>query len=419
MNSFTSYTLSFIDLFTAIYCGFCFLELNSSNYKFICLILIVVWIVIASFSDYQALGKVFQNEIIRLLFVYAFIYFLYVSYTRGIVYGLKYSLTIIINESPLLLFIFYKNSNNKSDLSRLLPWFGFIVILYLCTNILKLIAVDPNAARKLAADTNIYQNYITGGGYQIAYALSLLVPFLIFSFNKYKNKIITIFFILVFSYTFIKCSYTIAILIGAFELFLLYYWKKEITSSNKTTAILCFLFFAVLLFFLREPIGNLFINHVSPLFSGSFAERRMREFGEFIKGESKDKNGAAYRMSLYIISIKTFLQHPLVGISYRTRFMENLEANYLGTRYVGIHSTIFDGFARIGISFVLYIIYYWKAIKYLKNNTGRSSIAIIGTTFFMIKLVNVANAFVLGYIVYFAIPLLFEPEQETTYTLIN
>lgn len=400
------FTISFIDILTAIYCGFCVLELNTANYKYICLAMFLSWLIIAFFTDRQALVNVISNKIVLMLFLYALIYFFYVTFTRDMIYGIKYAFTILISESPFILFLYYERKIQKSDFTKVLPWIEFIVILYLCTNILKLIAIDPNAARRMAAGTNIYQNYITGGGYQIAYALCLLVPFLLFTFRKYRYRLASILFIAVFAYTLIKCSYTIAILLAAFELFLLIYWSKGSSSRSRITAIMCFLLAVAVLYLLREPIGDFFIEHISPLFSGSFVQRRMAEFGQFIKGEAGDTNGAATRMELYGISIKTFFNSPIIGISYRTKFMAALEADLYGVRYLGIHSTIFDGFARIGFSFVLYIIYYWKAISCIKRNVGMNIVMIVGAVFFLIKMLNVADAFGLTYVAYFAIPML-------------
>lgn len=406
MNLKRHFKISFIDILTVVYCGFCVLELNSSNYKYICLALLFSWMFVAFFTDNQAMKSIIRNKIVLLLVLYALIYFFYVSFTRNIIYGIKYAFSIIISESPFMLFLYYERRMKKIQFAKILPWIEFIVILYLCTNILKLIAIDPNAARKMAASTNIYQNFVTGGGYQIAYVLCLLVPFLIFTFKEYRFKIITLFFIFAFAYTLIKCSYTIALLLATFELILLFYWSKNVAIRHRIVAVMIFMVVVTLFFVLREPIGDFFIEHISPLFSGSFVQRRMAEFGEFIKGNASNTNGASARVELYGISINTFFKNPLIGISYRTKFIVDLEANLNGVRNLGIHSTIFDGFARIGLSFIIFIVYYWKAIRCIKKKVGTNIVMIVGTVFFLIKTLNVADAFGLTYVAYFAIPIL-------------
>lgn len=399
-------SVSLVDILTVLFSGFCVLELNSDSYKYICLALLVCWVVAAFLNDERALIKTFNNKIILLLFLYVVIYFLYVSLTRDVVNGLKYAFTLVISESPFLLFLYYNERNTKNDSYSILPWLEFIVLLFLCVNILKLIVIDPNAARKMAANTNIYQDYVTGGGYQTAYTLCLLVPFLIFTYKNYRHKILVLLFIIPFAYTLVKCSYTIAILLAVFELFLLFYWRNEGPQQRKVGLVLLFVLAIGAFYLLREPIGNLFIDDISQMFSGTFVQRRMVEFGQFIKGEMEGTNGAATRMELYGISINTFFKSPIIGISYKTKFMAALEENLNGVRNLGIHSTIFDGFARIGISYIIYVIYYWKSINYIKKQTGIEAIAIVGVVFFLIKILNVADAFGVAYIAYFAIPML-------------
>ena len=411
------FTISLIDILTVIYCGYCVLELSADYYNYICLALLLLWVIVAYFSDRQALVNVIRNKIVLLLFLYTLIYFFYVIFTTDLVYGLKTAFTIIIRESPFILFLYYDRKLKNSDLSKVFPWIEFFVILYLCKNILQLIAIDPNAARRMAAYTNIYQDYITGGGYQIAYALCLLVPFLIFTFKEYKYKLVPFIFIVLFAYTLIKCSYTIALLLAIFELFLLIYWSRESSSRSRIIAVLCFIIIMSLIYLLRDPIGDVFIEYISPLFSGTFVQRRMIEFGEFIKGEAGDANGAAGRMELYGISIKTFLDSPIIGISYLTELTSTLEANYQGVRYLGLHSSIFDGFARIGFSFVIYVVYFWKVFGRIKKDVGSNSAMIIGTIFFLIKILNRGDAFGLSYVAYFAIPMLYKSmKNEKSYT---
>ncbi len=406
MNINKHFTISFIDILTVIYCGFCVLELNTETFKYICLVLLFFWVGVAFLTNRKVMQNLIFNKGILLLLVYALICFLYAAFVRNMIFGLKYAFSIIISESPFMLYLFYEKKKKTSDFTKLLPWIEFTIVLLLCKNILGLIATDPNAARKMAAATNVYQNYLTGGGYQIAYALCLLVPFLFVSFKRFKQKIAVIIFIAVFTYTLIKCSYTIAILLAVFELLLLLLFRNKKISRSKRIATICFICAIVMLYVLRNPIGDLFVNRISPLFSEPFVKRRMAEFGQFLKGEAGITNGAASRIEYYGYSIRTFINSPIIGISYLTKFMSDLEADLNGIRYLSLHSTIFDGFARIGFLFVLYVIYYWKALCYIAKKLRTNYIMIVGTILFMIKVLNVGDAFGMSYIVFFAIPMI-------------
>lgn len=198
------FTISFIDILTAVYCIFCLLELKIESYRYICFLLLSIWLCSAYISDSRAVKKIFNNKVIIYLFIYGIYYFLYVFFTRDMIWGLKYFFNLMIVESPIFIFIYYENKNKKSDLSKLLPYVIFIAMSLICINLLKLIAIDPNAARIMAAAENAYDTYITGGGYELIYGLCLIIPFLIYYFKKLQQKIIVLFCIIIFSYTILR-----------------------------------------------------------------------------------------------------------------------------------------------------------------------------------------------------------------------
>ena len=392
-----------IDVLTVIYCGFCILELSTASYKYICLALLFLWGLLAFLFDKNATKKVFANRAVQILFLYSVILFFYVSFVNDVILGAKIALTLVINESPLFIFIYYKNRNSKYDCSNVLVWSGLVIILILCMNLLRLLAVDPNAARIMAAEHNIYENYIAGGGYELAYTLALLTPFLIFSFKAYKHKFIAFILIAVFGYTLIKCSYTIAMLLAILEFILLVYWKKR-----KKHKYICFIlistpFFFLVAFLLRDAITNMIIMHVAPLFSGLFIEHRIIQIGELLSGRADEYNGAIVRFNLYWESFKTFLNSPLIGISYLTKFNAFLETNYIGQ-----HSTVCDGLARVGTIFFLYLLYFKKTFVYLKVKTKCNYVVVIGVIFLFIKLLNPGNSFGLSYTAFLCVPMLSE-----------
>lgn len=394
-------SFNFIDIFTVVYCGFCLLELTANSYKYICLGLLLLWWILAFLSDEYAAIKTLTNKIIQVLFVYVIVFFFYIAFTRDIISGLKDALTLIINESPFFIYVYYKNRRNQFYSSKLLVWSGLGVILLLCINIARLLAIDPNAARIMAAYHNIYEGLIFGGGYQLAYSLTLLIPFLIFSLKTYRHKFIVFLLILIFIYTLIKCSYTIALLLSLLELFLLIYWcgaKRQISIS------LCgLLILFILCFLLRDTIAYIMSECIAPIFSGSFIEHRIRQVGELLQGVADEHNGAVVRFNLYRASMLTFLQSPLIGISYLTKFNTILEANYMG-----LHSTILDGLARMGCLFFLYLIYFGRSIAYLKRKTENNCTVIVGVILFLIRLINTGNGFGLSYIALFCVPMLLE-----------
>lgn len=405
--------LRIVDIITILYMSFCVLELNSSNYKYICLGLLVCWFVLATLTFPEAIRGMLNNTTITFLFLFSLFYFLYVGFLLDITSALKHSLTVVIAESPFFIYIFYKKNEEKYKIPLLVPFAVLAVIMFLCGNLLQLVLEDPMAARALAAEHSDYEDYITGGGYQTVYAVALMVPVLIKTLNEKKYKIVKILMIGLSVYTLFVCGYTIAILIFVIELFFLLYWNKNDTQTKKTVKLLALIVSIVLLFLLKRMIGELFVNVISPLFKGSFTERRMKELGELLMGEATKNNGALGRFELYQISFKTFINHPFIGVSYKTLFSAALEENFNGVRYLGLHSSILDGFARMGIFYVLYVIFYFRSIIDIKKYTG-NIYWVIGITFFVLKTINIANVFGLSFVCFFAIPLLLEQSFKST-----
>lgn len=401
INKVHIFDIKCIDVLTVIYCGFCILELSTASYKYICLALLFLWGLLAFLFDKNAAKKVFANRAVQILFLYSVILFFYVSFVNDVILGAKIALTLVINESPFFIFIYYKNRNSKYDRSNVLVWGGLVIILILCMNLLRLLAVDPNAARIMAGEHNIYENYIAGGGYQLAYALALLTPFLIFSFKVHSHKVMVFLFIVIFSYTLVQCSYTIALLLAVFELLMLFYLKNPQRYKSICLVLLSLPIFFVMFFCLRAAIAEMIVVHIAPLFSGLFIEHRIKQIGELFAGCADEYNGAVVRFNLYWESFRTFLDFPLIGISYLTKFNYILEADYIGQ-----HSTVFDGLARMGSLFFLYLIYFKKAIMYLKRKTGSNHVVAVGVVFFLIKSINLGNAFGLSYAAFFCVPFL-------------
>lgn len=400
-----------IDLITIFYMSFCVLELSAGSYKYICLALMAVWAVVAAFENKKAFTAALNDPAILILMAFSVLYFVYAAFTAGFVLGLKHVFTLVIAESPYLLFLFYKEGENRRRAPLIILFAVFAVMLFLCRNILNLIADDPNAARMLAADTNIYQDYITGGGYQTAYAVAVLTPVLLKTFSDRKYKLFTVVLIGIFFYTLLKCGYTIAILIFVAELLFLFYWKSEDAINTKVIKVLLFLGIVLLMILFKNLLGQFFINVVSPLFEGSFTERRMREFGELLIGNYDDQNGAVSRFELYGMSLGTFFENPFIGVSYKTLFSSSLEINHEGERLLGMHSSLLDGLARMGLLYIPYITFFIKALSRINKEVSKSY-WVIAAVFFVLKLINIADAFVLSFAAYFAIPLLLDHQSR-------
>ena len=394
-------SLNLTDIVAILLCGLSILELNNSWFRYVCLGLLLLWLLCVIGSGDGK--KLLPNRCFLLLLVYVVFVLAYLALCDGIVDATKNALVIMLRECPVLLFIYYyERMAEEGKKVKLINGFMLAVTFAVSLNLLKILSNDINAARVMAAYNNPYSNKITGGGYQLAYALSLALPYIIYKFKKTDHKIIHIVLIVVYAVTLLKCSYTLAILLSLAELFLLYYFNPERDKpvSFKFAGILIII---ALVFILRVPIANFLRDTVAPLFGGSFVARRIKQIGDYLLGYKAADNGAVMRFKLYGISIKTFLEHPIFGISYKTVYNSALErpAYYIG--YVGQHSSILDGFARFGIFYLIYVAYLVCTFRYLKERTS-NAFTIVFFCFMVIKLINLGDAFGMCYFTYFFIP---------------
>lgn len=396
-------SLNLADIVAILLCGLSILELNNSWFRYACLGLLLLWFLAVIGSGYGK--KLLPNKAFLLLLIYVVFVFAYLALFGGIVDATKNSLVIMLRECPVLLFMYYYERLAEEDKkASILNGFMLAVTFAVSVNLLRILANDINAARIMAAYNNIYSKKITGGGYQMAYALSIVLPYLIYKFKKLDRKIILLVIIAVYALTLLKCSYTLAILLSLAELFLLYYFNperdKDKPISFKFVGILVII---ALVFILRVPFAKLLQSKIAPLFSGSFVKNRIMQIGDYLLGYKAQDNGAVMRFKLYSISLKTFFEHPIFGISYKTLYNSALErpAYYVG--YVGQHSSILDGFARFGIFYFIYIAYLVCVFKYLRERTS-NAFTIAFFCLIIIKLINLGDAFGLCYFTYFFIP---------------
>lgn len=395
--------INLTDIAAILLCGLSILELNNSWFRYVCLGLLLLWLLSVMCSGSGR--KLVSNRAFMLLLIFVVFVFAYLALFGGIVDALKNALVIMLRECPILLFMYYYERFSEDEKKvKLINGFMLAVTLAVSLNLLKILANDINAARTMAAYNNAYSKRITGGGYQMAYALSIILPYLIFRFKSGKHRVLQLIVIIVYAITLIKCSYTLAILISLAELFLLWYFNPEREKTGrisfKFAGIIAII---VLVFALRVPVANFLQKYVAPLFTGSFVKNRIMQIGDYLLGYKAQDNGAVMRIKLYSISVKTFFEHPIFGISYKTLYNSALErpAYYIG--YVGQHSSILDGFARFGIFYLIYVSYLVCAYKYLRERTSKA----FSVAFFclmVIKLINLGDAFGLCYFTYFFIP---------------
>ena len=178
--------------------------------------------------------------------------------------------------------------------------------------------------------------------WSMVYAMTFAIPYTIVAYRKTK-KLIYVFIITILSYCIFRSQITMALLMSA--MFLLLFILKP-SSPKKTCIIIGLLIILAMLFSdeVAELIYWLYIN----LFGGNTNNMLGKRFYQLYISVRDMQLVGTYsgRFDLYLTSIRTFLDNPIIGID--THNIGNISYSEL-TNIVGLHSQFFDMLATTGI----------------------------------------------------------------------
>ena len=279
-----------------------------------------------------------------------FLLFLFMIFLSGITSGniisvLLRILSFLFIFFPIVLFDFIYEAFDKKLIKNIF-WIYTTVLVILCFKTIAVLQQYPTLARTmtsgLANNNQIMSGMRIGGGFFLVYPLLLfIINFM--TFKKNNTSKLFIFIIPLFIYTIFVSQFTIALVLLVLSIVLILLKKLNIKSI---LIILCTLFFLVS----NSTNIQKFINNST--YAVKFAELTTKT------SSSTNIDGRTSRIDR---SINTFIENPLIGVSYKTGYNYNVE-----TDFVGSHSDFVDTFARYGLfsTLVLYYALYKKFKKY-------------------------------------------------------
>ena len=266
--------------------------------------------------------------------------------------------TSLLDFTPIILGLFITKRLDYSQ-SR---YFSIVLILLIVVTMLTTYIgneANPNAARYMAtvADPNeaeyVKYNLLNIGGFEFIYTIVLLYPILIYAYKLGKiNLFLTLVFAVFELLVIVESEYTIAFLLWLISTPFLFFNR----NFKARYLIIVGVFTAFVLFFLSSAIsqGLRALAEIVP--SKDIAQRLEALAG----GESALQEFDDNRLELYLLSINTFLSHPLFGAL---------------TSGGGGHSFILENLARFGlvgavIFVTLYAVIFKKFFLPYKNAKG-------------------------------------------------
>jgi len=319
--------------------------------KFIFIPLIITWFLFSLLSNLKAFEKTFIIPDIKSYSIYfwilIYLFFYFIGYMKG--ENLTNYLTSNMRFGFSLLFFNYYIKTNENDTIKKLTIASIIFTVLVSLKTLNVLAINPIASRVLATGReeliqNLGVNTFMLGGYGFIYGL-IFICIAIFGCLRFgtikKNKIIYIISLILFMLTIFSSAYTIAIIILIISLLLISLLLLTLRINNikffMTLSILLMLAFIILL-----NMQNIFF-YLSEIIPNAILSERFRDVAFFLKyGSAEGTVDLGARLEYYTISIKSFLESPLIGIGGYYGY----ESSIYG---IGGHSAFWDELARYGI----------------------------------------------------------------------
>ena len=373
------------------------------------LYLFVAWII----SSYLAFPTVIKQAIAtkRYLCLFAFLLFCFLSSSigKGFFQGFIFTLFMMRVVSPVLMYDIVRTCNLKTQ--RVIVFFLLVLFLVYAFWMFQLI-------NKFGAELGIKGSVMSADSeehvstaFGFVYSLPILVVMLLLMVRSILKQVketgvgwikvaVGLLLIVYFSVLVFKSLFMTAIVLIITGVCLGLFYK----NTGKGWIIKSMVAFLVLIIVFITQYDKLSSN-VSRLGSNS-TDQRIEELYMLFTGNSGQAADMGARQNLTMISIETFLKHPILGANY---FIGN---NRYNNEVIGNHSEWFDMLALYGIFvfFLYYVIY--KTLKTQYRDTG---VLLPSLIYFLTGFLNPMFYFVVNLTIFVIVPLLnsYNPQEET------
>lgn len=362
---------------------------ETSN-KMVFLPLVLAWFLFAFQSNSRSIIVTFIKPSLKTYSIYLWIIGYMVFYFFGYTSGFEvYIFNYIRIAFSILLINYYIELKNYSTLNRL-AIISIFIICFVCITTIKALLIDKNAARLLSTGVESLTENIQGivGSFGFIYGLVFICITIIGCFAEniiIKHKAIWIIILVLMLFTIYEASFMIALIV-LFVISLLIVLK---INKLRDFLILCLAVLLILL--VCSPIISNILLFLSRNVKGFELSMRVYELSQFItSGNTENAVDMGKRLSLYSISVKSFLSNPLLGVGG----FYGYDSAYFG---IGGHSGLLDELARYGIlgtlplfiglienmKYVYKKLITKKKIIYLKCMIGFFILGFINTVFFV------------------------------------
>ncbi len=376
------------------------------GFKYIKILLFILWLAIASSRDSTFISKYFKMGF-PLMFCIGFLYIeKFLAYEEYAKY-----VDITINNIMLLLiitalFVFYCNDSYVKERKPILfAWFTDIIICGIIT-IIELEKI-PMLSRFLStANPSVYSgiDVLPKGVLSFGNAYSFIfcfIPLCLYLRKGYKtNRIMIVATIVFMLFLIIKMQFAISFFLS-FMSFVFYWCARKFQKGKGTVPVLLLPIMLLLIYTFSVEIIDFFISLLEENYELTL---RLKEIRTFLLGKSLSGTDLNSRFMKYSESFDAIGSNYLMG------------ALFVGNGKIGDHSELLDCLARYGLVPFLCLFFYFKSVyNETKKRLAPSLLGFLKAVFVLFIMLSIVNTSLwcqMMIVLVFIIPLLFLNSPE-------
>lgn len=387
---------------------------TSSYSMYLSLGLLFAWIFIAFLSNSKAFIQAISTRQAKAFGIFLLFYFSTAIFVAGYLYTAKLIGTSLIIFSPMIVFSYYKSFNLKK-----LKLIVIVSMFFECYFIIKsylFYSEYIDAARRLASNKEVFGDVAIGGGYALAYGLTILT---IYYFDLLNNRIIKKIKIKIFIFVVnilmiilvLKTQSTLTIIWLFIGIAISFISRNRSNIENSldnrmfskkymlmTFKIFLLLLFAFIIIFFYKDIGLLIIKYTEN--SSNVVSIRLREIGYSMALGLGNSDYLTMRLVIPLQSMSSFFQNIFLGQGYEYGYVFNEMYSYIGGH--GEWADLLGSMGLVG-SIPMFLLYIF-AIKDERKLSGAYIPATYIWIFVLLGIFNPLRAFQPMFILLFAIP---------------
>lgn len=302
------------DLFCGMFLWFGIGILDSDLYRPLLLAIGICWCILSGRRIFKK--KVFADPLIFCYLIFLFVYLLFIPIGDKWALSFSYFGSYLIYFIIFLIFSCYKNNGDFSTLVKISRVI-YLWIIVLCVFAIFYYTANPLAARLYITHKGDLGGLMIGGGYQLAYVCTLILPLKIFQLLESK-KLRDLFSVVIMAILIIKTQSVITTLIAIVGSYISFIYSGN--RNKRTIKVLAAVIFVVIIWLLKSKIGYFLLDisygkevvDISTL--NNTVYMRIRDIGNFLVGNQIGANTALQlRLNNYIRPISDILKRPITG----------------------------------------------------------------------------------------------------------